>query len=235
MRNFLKGNLISLFLFLFMFLLANSSPVSAQEKKWYFLAGGSVSVWSSDKWSDCSYVGDCVTSHSNARLEEFNSHVVGVGRLLEKFSLEMSYEDKTRTKWKADRTVQTNGTIAQSAQANFETKNIMLQLNKDLMSSEDINLYGLLGVGKSEHYNDTAFLVVSGTKVEYADPHTVDTVSYRVGMGLNSKIRDNLMLDGRFFYTDYGDAEVYDNVKNSVSYSVGMKSLDVGLYLRVLF
>ena len=64
-------------------------------------------------------------------------------------------------------------------QANFETKNLMLSANRDLWESDNSEIYATFGIGKGEHYNDTAYLVVSGTTVEYANPLTTDVTTDR--------------------------------------------------------
>ena len=111
----------------------------------------------------------------------------------------------------------------------------MFSVSKDLWVIGNAKIYGIAGVGKGEHYNDVANLVVSGTKVEYAKPLTTDVTTYRAGLGYRKNISSKIVLDTRLTFTDYGKAYVWDNVSNTKTYNVTIQSMDVGAYLRYLF
>ena len=205
------------------------------DKSWYVLGGYSTSIWSSDDWSDTKNGGEQVTSHQNQKLKSLNSYIIGLGHQFDSWGFELTYEDLTRIRWTVGRTTQRNGTVAQTGQADFETKNLMLNISKDLWGVGNGKIYGILGVGKGEHYNDTAYLTVLGTKVEYAKPLTTDVTTYRAGLGYRKNISSKIVFDSRVAFTDYGKAHVWDNVSNSDEYIVTIQSIDAGAYLRYLF
>ena len=205
------------------------------DKTWYFSAGYSTSLWSSDKWHDPSTGGSTINSHQNTKFKDLNSYSIGLGKQYEDWGFEISYEDLGRIKWTVGRSTQINGTVAQSGQANFKTKNLMLSANRDLWESDNSEIYATFGIGKGEHYNDTAYLVVSGTTVEYANPLTTDVTTYRAGLGYRRNLSSRVVLDSRITFSDYGKAFVWDNVGNTKTYRVTIQSLDIGVGLRYLF
>ena len=229
---------------LFLCFLAITKPAFSQErentqeyvdKSWYLLGGYSSSIWSSDNWSDTTNSGGQVTSHQDQKLKSLNAYVIGFGQQFDSWGVELTYEDLTRIRWSVGRTTQRNGTVSQFGQADFETKNLMFSISKDLWEIGSGKVFGIIGVGKGKHYNYTAYLSVLGAKIEYADPLTTDVTTYRAGLGYRKKLSSRIVFDSRVAFTDYGRAHILENRSNSPEYNVKMQTIDVGAYLRYVF
>ena len=108
----------------------------------------------------------------------------------------------------------------------------MAQLAYDVFQSKDKQAFILFGIGQSEHYIDTAYLMISGTKVEYATPNTTTNTSYRLGVGGRYLVSQNVAIETKLNYSDYGKAINKNNSTGLISYNVKMQAVEAGVLLK---
>lgn len=214
-----------------------SNELGNQNQSWYASASYATAIWSSDYWNEdyFSFKPDAVVSHESPRFKNFNNYSFSFGYRTGKFQTDLVYEDFGTINWVVGTTVDRNPRTYDSGEMQVESTNLMLQLSYDLHQIDKTQLFLLAGVGQSEHSVDTAYLNILGTTIEYADPNSTNHTSYRVGMGIRHPITDNLSIETKLNYSDYGKAYVYDASTGYSSYNIKMQAVEAGVSLKYYF
>ena len=213
-----------------------SDAVGDKNQSWYASASFATAIWSSDYWNERQSNGpDIVVSHDSAKFEDFNNYSLGFGYRTGKFQVDLVYEDFGTVNWVIGRTVDNSARIFDNGVLSVESTNLMAQVSYDLYQSDKNNIFMLLGLGQSEHYIDTAYLMISGVRVDYAAPNTETNTSYRLGVGNRYKLNENLALEAKLNYSDYGKALNKHNTTGLKSYNIKMQAVEAGVSLKYYF
>lgn len=206
------------------------------DKPWYASVSYATAIWSSDYWNE-SYPStpDAVISHQNQKFKDFSNYSIGFGYRSNRFQTDLVYEDFSKIRWTAGETVDNSARTFQNGELHVESKNIMAQFSYDFLRYENNQFFGLVGLGVSEHMIDTAYLMISGTRVDYASPHTTNNTSYRFGIGNRYRLSENTAVETKLTYSDYGKAYNLNSTNNKLSYSIKMQAVEAGVSLKYYF
>lgn len=206
------------------------------DKSWYASVLYATAIWSSDYWNEIDpSQPTAVISHQNQKFKDFTNYSLGFGYRTNRFQTEVVYEDFGKVRWTAGETVDNSARTFQNGELHVETKNIMGQVSYDFFNYDNNQIFGLIGIGFSEHYVDTAYLMISGVRVDYASPNKTKNTSYRVGIGNRYRMTKNTALETKLNYSDYGKAYNLDSTTNYTSYSIKMKAVEAGVSLKYYF
>lgn len=213
-----------------------SNELGNQNQSWYASASYATAIWSSDYWNEIypNYA-DAVVSHDSAKFKNFNNYSLGLGYKNNRFQTDLVYEDFGTINWVTGKTIDNNPRTYDSGKMEVQSTNLMAQLAYDVYQSKDKQAFVLIGIGQSEHYIDTAYLMISGTKVEYAAPNTTTNTSYRLGVGGRYLISKNVAIETKLNYSDYGKAMNKNNSTGLISYNVKMQAVEAGVSLKYYF
>jgi len=220
-----------------MSVLSQESSADEQNQSWYLSGSYSTAVWSSDYWNEkLSPQPDTVRSHDSANFEEFNNHSLGFGYRTGRFQTDLVYEDFGTVNWVMGRTVDNRNRVFDGGGLlTVESINLMVQIAYDLYQSNDNEIFMLLGMGQSKHYVDTAYLMISGVRVDYALPNKKINTSYRFGLGNRYALNEHASLEAKLNYSDYGKAWNKFNGNGLESYNIKMQAVEAGISLKYYF
>lgn len=138
---------------------SQESIAEEQIQSWYLSGSYSTAVWSSDYWNERYYSADAVISHQNQKFKDFLNYALGIGYRSDRIQTEFVYEDFRKVRWTAGQTVDGSGRVFDNGELHVESKNIMAQITYDFFNYKNNQVFGLIGVGLSEHHVDTAYLI----------------------------------------------------------------------------
>jgi opacity protein-like surface antigen len=212
-----------------------SDAVGDKNQSWYASASFATAIWSSDYWNERYYSADAVVSHQNQKFKDFSNYALGIGYRSDRIQTEFVYEDFKKVRWTAGQTVDGSGRVFDNGELHVESKNIMAQVSYDFFNHKNNQVFGLIGVGFSEHHVDTAYLMISGVRVDYASPNTTKNTSYRLGIGNRFRLTKNTAIETKLNYSDYGKVFNLHTTTNKESYSIKMQAIEAGISLKYYF
>ncbi len=212
-----------------------SDAVGDKNQSWYASASYATAIWSSDYWNEKYTNAETVVSHKDQEFKDFTNYSLGFGYRTNRFQTDLVYEDFGKVRWTAGETVDNSARTFQNGELHVETKNIMGQVSYDFFNHENNQIFGLIGIGFSEHDIDTAYLMISGVRVDYASPNKTKNTSYRIGIGNRYRMTKNTALETKLNYSDYGKAINLNSTTGVRSYNIKMQAVEAGVSLKYYF
>jgi len=213
----------------------NSKQQSKMENKgWYFAVGHTLPILESKNWGyeSASVSSYDVLSHQNKKFDGTNAYSASFGKDFDGWGYELRYEDLGKAKWQIGETLRRDGTVFDSGYLDFKQRNLFLQAHYQLGIAKLFDTHLLVGLGRTEFDVGAGQLVKNGVKYRQGDPHSQNSMSYRLGLMFEQPISENVILVSLVSISDYGkihNKEVGTGIKD---YFVPRRSTEASLMLK---